>query len=311
MEISGSVTIGDTTSGDTVSSVIAALNVSDVSIGNGSTYFRKDGSGYLANESIKWDSGGTVTMKNIKATNCIFKNVKIEGTVRQPWTQSGIYINVGSDETMSFDNIAAGASGGWEDGSIESMITWTLNDSGRIIRIANWRWGNEIFNNTVTITAPNGKFFYEDGIAKSKIIFSREILTLIGYGDSTTFYGWVVIGRINFNTNYGYGRVLRSLAVGIVTQSGSSVSIKYNTYDNSILNVDHNGTGQYKISFPTSWGLEAGSYQVMLTGYNGSLRKATLNKPTNSSFEVQVSDDASENDGSFQFQIFNMNDWLG
>ena len=39
--------------------------------------------------------------------------------------------------------------------------------------------------------------------------------------------------------------------------------------------------------------------------------KATLNNPTNSSFEVQVSDDASANDGSFQFQIFNMNDWLG
>ena len=69
MEISGSVTIGGPTSGDTVSSVIAALNVSDVSIGNGSTYFRKDGSGYLANESIKWDSRGRLTIKgNIEAT---------------------------------------------------------------------------------------------------------------------------------------------------------------------------------------------------------------------------------------------------
>ena len=64
MKISGSVTIGDTTSGDTVNSVIAALNVSDVSIGNGSTFFDKDGSGYLANEAIKWDSGGTMTITN-------------------------------------------------------------------------------------------------------------------------------------------------------------------------------------------------------------------------------------------------------
>ena len=63
MEISGSVTIGGPTSGDTVSSVIAALDVSDVSIGNGSTYFGKDGSGYLANESITWDSRGTLTIK--------------------------------------------------------------------------------------------------------------------------------------------------------------------------------------------------------------------------------------------------------
>ena len=45
MKISGSVTIGGPTSGDTVSSVIAALNVSDVSIGTGSTYFGEDGSG--------------------------------------------------------------------------------------------------------------------------------------------------------------------------------------------------------------------------------------------------------------------------
>lgn len=64
MKISGDVTIGDTTSGDTVNSVIAALNVSNVSIGNGSTFFDKDGSGYLANEAIKWDSGGTMTITN-------------------------------------------------------------------------------------------------------------------------------------------------------------------------------------------------------------------------------------------------------
>ena len=62
MKISGSVTIGDTTSGDTVNGVIAALNTSDISIGKGSTYFREDGSGYLANESIVWDSGGTMSI---------------------------------------------------------------------------------------------------------------------------------------------------------------------------------------------------------------------------------------------------------
>lgn len=72
MEISGSVTIGGPTSGDTVSSVIAALNVSDVSIGNGSTYFGEDGSGYLANESIVWDSGGTLTITD---------KCKIQGTL--------------------------------------------------------------------------------------------------------------------------------------------------------------------------------------------------------------------------------------
>lgn len=94
MEISGSVTIGGPTSGDTVSSVIAALNVSDVSIGNGSTYFRKDGSGYLANESIKWDSRGRLTIKgNIEATTGKIGdfNIDIKGLYNgetDKWTDS-------------------------------------------------------------------------------------------------------------------------------------------------------------------------------------------------------------------------------
>lgn len=69
MQISDDVTIGNTTSGDTVDDVIAALNSSDISIGGGSTYFRKDGSGWLASHAIEWASGGTLTMKNIEATN--------------------------------------------------------------------------------------------------------------------------------------------------------------------------------------------------------------------------------------------------
>ena len=62
MKISGSVTIGDTTSGDTVNGVIAALNTSDIRIGGGKSYFGKDGAGWLADNSISWDSGGTMSI---------------------------------------------------------------------------------------------------------------------------------------------------------------------------------------------------------------------------------------------------------
>lgn len=65
MTISGDVTIGNTTSGDTVDGVIAALNTSDISIGGGKSYFGKDGDGWLANHAISWDSGGTMTIKGI------------------------------------------------------------------------------------------------------------------------------------------------------------------------------------------------------------------------------------------------------
>ena len=72
MEISGSVTIGGPTSGDTVSSVIAALNVSDVSIGNGSTYFGKDGSGYLANGKINWTKGGDLILEGFVKPSVLY-----------------------------------------------------------------------------------------------------------------------------------------------------------------------------------------------------------------------------------------------
>lgn len=64
MWISGDVTIGNTTSGDTVDGVIAALNTTNISIGGGKSFFKEDGSGWLANHAIEWDSGGTVTITN-------------------------------------------------------------------------------------------------------------------------------------------------------------------------------------------------------------------------------------------------------
>ena len=69
MRISGDVTIGNTTIGDTIDGVIAALSVSNVSIGRGSTYLRKYGSKWLESHAIELDIGGTFTMKNIEATN--------------------------------------------------------------------------------------------------------------------------------------------------------------------------------------------------------------------------------------------------
>lgn len=75
MKIDGNVTIGNTTSADTVNGVIAALNVSDLSIGSGSTRFNKDGSGYLAHHNIRWSSGGTLDIvANIENRNGITWN---------------------------------------------------------------------------------------------------------------------------------------------------------------------------------------------------------------------------------------------
>ena len=64
------------------------------------------------------------------------------------------------------------------------------------------------------------------------------------------------------------------------------------------------------MTIPSSWGLQAGSYLVLATGYGSGIMKATLLSTAATSFTVEVSDDSSKNDGSFQFVIINLNDWM-
>lgn len=108
MKISGDVTIGDSTSGDTVDGVIAALNTSDISIGGGKTYFGKDGSGWLADKSISWDSGGTVTISN----KCI-----IEGAFNATTGKIGLF-------NIDKQGIYSGEPNKWTDSSIKQNMAY-------------------------------------------------------------------------------------------------------------------------------------------------------------------------------------------
>ena len=246
--------------------------------------------------------------KNIVVNNSILKDVKINGTVSQPWARSGIYINIGSDEKVSYDNIASGASGGWGDGSIQNMITWTLADSGRIIRIANWKFNGETFSGTVDVTAPSGKYFFENGIQKSKLTLSREVVELIGYGDSSTFHGWIVLNRIDFMTTNRYGQDLKVLATGRVIGTNSGASISYKTYDGGTMTVSRKDTGKYLVWTPWNYG----QYTVFVSGINsayGGPIKASLESTASNAFEVHTSDDDSRNDGSFTFMMISTADW--
>lgn len=286
---------------------ITAGTISTASIkSEGKWALNIDGSGSLASGNISWTQEGVLSVQK-----AIFDNVRINGTIRQPWSRSGIYISIGN-ESLTYDNIVAGASNGWNDGSIASMLTWTLKDSGRIVRIANWKWGSETFDGDLTINAPSGKYFFEDGLAKSKLVLSREIIELIGYADSTTFYGWAVVNRVNFNTRARYGRRLNCLAMGIVTDNGTATpNIQCTTFDGSSITVSRTATGVYEMTLPSAWQLEADGYQVMVTGYGSGYMKGTLASRTSTECVIHVSDDSLPNNGSFQFQIFNTNDWIG
>ena len=292
---------------------------SDGTISNGSYWsLKNDGSGFVAKGNITWTNTGVMTIKTANIESSVLKNVKITGTVRQPWARSGIYVNIGgnSSETLTFDNVAGGASGGWEDGSLNSMLSWTLNDSGRIMRIANWKFNGETFTGKATVSAPSGKYFFEDGLSKSTLTVSREMVELIGYGDDRTFYGWIVVRRIDLGSTKRYGRGLKVLAQGMVSGDSSGASISYKTFDGSSMSVTRLSEGRYQISFSSTWFSSASDCLVMLTGYgysSGSSTapiKATLTSRNTTSIIVDTSDDASRNDGSFMFYISNLNDWM-
>ena len=262
-----------------------------------------DGSGQLAKGNITWDSAG-----NIKANGGTFTDILIQGSLRSPFVRETDSIVIGGKQSTHDNVVPIASGGGWVTvGTLE----WGVEQSGRRMCIANYRWGSEITTGSIEYSAPSGKYFYEDGTQKKAISLSRECVELMGYGTSTQFYGWIVLNRINLMTTSKYGRKLNVLAQGIVTGYSSGASISYKSCDNaSTLSVSRQGTGKYRVNFPSNWGLITGSYIVMMTGYGSGLMKATLLEAGTSYFIAEVSDDSSANDGSFMFQIINLNDWL-
>jgi hypothetical protein len=257
-----------------------------------------DGSGQLAKGNITWDSAG-----NIKAKGGTFTDVKITGSLRNPFSEADDSFDVDYSDNV----VLLSSGGGW---ITAYSLPWDLGQSGRRICIVNYRWGNTISSGWAAISAPTGKYFYENGISKSELQMSREVIELMGYGDNKTFFGWIVMRRINMMTTSRYGRNLNVLAQGIVYGTSSGASISYKSFDNGTLSVSRLDVGKYRINFPSAWGLIVGSYIVNMTGYLGGLMKASLLEPGASYFVVEVRDDASRNDGAFSFQIINLNDWL-
>lgn len=257
-----------------------------------------DGSGQLAKGNITWDSAG-----NIKAKGGTFTDVKITGSLRNPFSEADDSFDVDYSDNV----VLLSSGGGW---ITAYSLPWDLGQSGRRICIVNYRWGNTISSGWAAIYAPTGKYFYENGISKSELQMSREVIELMGYGDNKTFFGWIVMRRINMMTTSRCGRNLNVLAQGIVYGTSSGASINYKSFDNGTLSVSRLDVGKYRINFPSAWGLIVGSYIVNMTGYLGGLMKASLLEPGASYFVVEVSDDASRNDGAFSFQIINLNDWL-
>lgn len=277
---------------------------SDGSIVNGTRWkLNNDGSGLLANGNISWDTAG-----NITARGAVFNNVRIQGSVRNPFVLNDSSIWIGGDSSnqqnfSTYDNIVA-VRGSWDE---YINLPWTLANSGRRVTLVNYKWGSNVTQGYMSISAPSGKYFFEDGLQKSSITFSREIIELLGYGDNSTFFGWIVINRRDIMTSGRYGSYLQVLASGQVTVNGTSVSMKQLTYDGGSMSISRTGVGRYTVYLP--WSLNS-NYIVQMTGYyTNTPIYATIMGIYSSYFYVQTQDDPSANEGSFCFQVFSTANW--
>lgn len=239
-----------------------------------------------------------------------FKNIKIIGSIRNPFTLAN-----DSFDTDYSDNVAmlSGDRDGW---LIAYSMPWDVSQSGRRLTIVNYKWGGTLASGKASINAPSDKYFFEDGIQKRELKVSREIVEMIGYGTTTEFYGWIVLNRIDLMTSQKYGHCLKALAFGTVSggNSNSNTSITSNTFDGSTLTVSRQSEGLYRIYYPRTWFAYSSNCRVILTGRGvcyGEISpvKATMHSLGNGYFDVVVSDDASRNDGSFDFIIYNGSDF--
>lgn len=200
---------------------------------------------------------GTLVTDRIEAGGGLFENVKVIGTLRNPFT-----IPAGSFDIDYSDNIAQ------QGGFIPISYTVPCNtaQSGRVIRIVNWKWGGEeqVGASAIGLSDQNCAFL-EDGIRKKEIYLSRECVTLLGYGDSARFYGWIVLQRTDLMTTKAYGRHMKVLAQGVINCGSQPTLGSSYTFDASDLSVERQSTGTFKVTLPAAWGLSDNGYVVLLT----------------------------------------------
>jgi len=192
-------------------------------------------------------------------------------------------------------------------------VPFSMDYDGFEAIILNDDFNGENTVNIISATAPSGYYFYEDGEANRTLtIYPNQGIRMIGFTNGSDFKGWLILQR--FNTTSRRGRLPQVVAQGIVTGTNSGASIRYSSFDGKSMSAYRREAGMYWVQFSSNgWFSSADEYIVMLTGvghsYGSSTApiKATLSTKESYQFLVETSDDASRNDGSFMFQIINMN----
>lgn len=267
-------------------------------------------------------SSGTFTGA-INATSGNIKDVTTS-KLTSPWDlPDGLNLNnydntlVISPQTTSDDSLPIG-----------------VENSGRVITILNSASQDLSTNNSAqaSITIPDGYFIYEHGVMKKTLYVSNEVVSLIGYGTATVFYGWIVISRKDVLTAGLYGKERPVLFEGTITGTTTNdpntpMTCTYHYFANNYyidkqnlitvpaLKCYRTSQGRYNIIIPPTFVNQlASQYVVLLTGM-GSSRianqpvKATLLGNLSTNFIVGLTDNTGYCDGDFYFQVISTRDW--
>ncbi len=251
---------------------------------------------------------------SMKAVSGEYKEGNIEEATirlaRNPFTYiSGSYVPI-VDDTVYYLGVG-----------LQATLDWTTKSSGRRITLLGG----------FTITAPSGKYFYENGRKFTGLTTSYECTEMIGWGTESTFFGWILVSRTLFNTTYNYGRNISPLAYGRVegwdsgamfrTLKVSDKNIKVS--GNEVMIVARTSKGSYTIYCPREWFYIANHIYIDITavGYgdgstNVPLRATYINAHDSYyasapvwAINIRTSDEAGVKDGSFLFRLYNMAQW--
>ena len=202
---------------------------------------------------------------DIDAERATIRNLNIIGSSRNPFTRMSKDTNVDYSNNVS---VITGSSG--EIMTYDYELKWDNSQNGRRITLLNYRWRNELSDGWGIINAPEGKYFFEDGIKKSTLSFSRQYIELLGIGDDIDFYGWIVVNKVDISTNFGYGHPAKFLAYGILYAREENGVLKLqlvqNTFDGKQITVVPAGDNGYKFTFPSYWG-NASNFVPHITPY--------------------------------------------
>lgn len=288
--------------------------------GNGYINIAADGLLTINTTNCKLTADGTLTAKN-----GTFENVLVDGSIRSPWAQA-----TSDMDTNLHDNVVlrAASDNDWVN---TYSLPWTTSQSGRRVTLANYKWGGSSSGGYGIINAPSGQYFYDDGQQKSRIyIAQNEVVELLGYGDASTFYGWIVFSRKYIQRSL-CGQYIPTIMMGYVYggQGTTADPLSHNIkcYDGSTTySVTRVGAGKYRVYWPTSWRTTIAAmgttlsrlaqwFIIQATGIKGSLDqsgdfpiKATVYDITSTYIEFYTSDDATVNDGAFFFEVKLMDD---